>query len=242
MYKESPVEVSQEEITFKVEELEPFLSAPKLDMADPKPCKIELKDGSTMLIREVKDEEIPMLLEYVKNFMEKGSKDFYDIVGARIYAELLGYLRKRLKDPYLFVGAIDGEIVGFANGRVRDDKVNISLHTMAFKRGLRIGATLYYRKLVYAFEEQKNNEVWSTFESYNGLKRWGIGMAQPSYPYPEYQHELGGARVFYVDQQYWNAAVKDYVGQMVGNDLDFDVEDELLKKNENLVMPEGVNI
>jgi len=195
-----------------------------------------------MLIREVKDEEIPMLLDYVKNFMEKGSKDFYDIVGARIYAELLGYLRKRLKDPYLFVGAIDGEIVGFANGRVRDDKVNISLHTMAFKRGLRIGATLYYRKLVYAFEEQKNNEVWSTFESYNGLKRWGIGMAQPSYPYPEYQHELGGARVFYVDQQYWNAAVKDYVGQMVGNDLDFDVEDELLKKNENLVMPEGVNI
>ncbi|MDZ7672248.1 MAG: hypothetical protein U5K53_05355 [Halanaerobiales bacterium] len=123
-----------------------------------------------------------------------------------------------------------------------DKDVNISSHTMAFKRGLRIGATLYYRKLVYAFEEQKNNEVWSTFESYNGLKRWGIGMAQPSYPYPEYQHELGGARVFYVDQQYWNAAVKDYVSQMVGNDLSFDVSDELLEKNENLVMPDGVNI
>src|SRR6056297_1237095 len=195
-----------------------------------------------MLIREVKDEEIPMLLEYVKNFMEKGSKDFYDIVGARIYAELLGYLRKRLKDPYLFVGAIDGEIVGFANGRVRDDKVNISLHTMAFKRGLRIGATLYYRKMVYALEEQGNKEMWSTFESYNGFKRWGIGMAQPSYPFPEYQHELGGARVFYVDQQYWHAAVKDYVKQMVGNDLSFDVSDELLAKNEDLVMPEEASI
>jgi len=29
---------------------------------------------------------------------------------------------------------------------------------------------------------------------------------------------------------------------MVGNDLDFDVEDELLEKNEDLVLPEGVNI
>ena len=44
--------------------------------------------------------------------------------------------------------------------------------------------------------------------------RWAVGMAQPSYPWPQYQHELGGARVYYVTKKYWDTVVKDYVRQM----------------------------
>ncbi|MEC9487881.1 MAG: hypothetical protein UMV23_00105 [Halanaerobium sp.] len=237
MLKKAPVEVSQEQVSFKVEEIEPFLSGPARTLPHFEPAYVELKDGNQMLIREVKDEEVPLLMEEVKKFMDKGAKDFYDIVGARIYAELLGYLRNRLKDPYLFVGAIDGEIAGFCNGRIYDDDIHISLHTMAFKRGLRVGATLYYAKMSYCFDDLGQEEMWSTFESYNGFKRWGMGMAQFQYPWPEYQHELGGARVFYVDRKYWNSTIKDYVKQMVGTEMLRPAPKELIEKNEKLVLP-----
>lgn len=238
MFKKTPVEVSQNEITFKVEEIEPFLSGPSVNMVPFEPAYVELKNGQQMLIREVKDEEIPMIMEKVKKFMEMGAKDFYDIVGARIYAELLGYLRNRLKDPYLLIGAIDGELAGFCNGRLYDENIHISLHTMAFKRGLRVGAILYYAKMSYCFDDLQQEEMWSTFESYNGFKRWGMGMAQYQYPWPEYQHELGGARVFYVDRNYWNTTIRDYVKQMVGAEMKRPAPKELIEKNEKLVMPE----
>ena len=66
--------------------------------------------------------------------------DFYDIVGARVYSEVLGWYRKRLKDPYTLVGLVDGVWAGFANGRLMNEDINISLHTMALIRGGRIGA------------------------------------------------------------------------------------------------------
>ena len=70
---------------------------------------------------------------------------------------------------------------------------------------------MYYAKAYYAFEILKNKEFWATYESYNGWRRWGLGMAQPSYPWPDVQHELGGARVFYVTKKYWDSSVKNYV-------------------------------
>jgi len=70
-------------------------------------------------------------------------------------------------------------------------EINISLHFMAFKPGLKIGATMYYEKCHYCFDILEQEKFWTTYESYNGWKRWGVGMAQPSYPWPEYQHELG---------------------------------------------------
>jgi hypothetical protein len=66
-------------------------------------------------------------------------------------------------------------------------------------------------------------------------------MAQPIYPWPEYQHELGGARVYYVTRNYWDRVVKQYAHQMVGSDLVFDnIPDELIKANENMIVPEEV--
>jgi len=236
MRKNPPEKVSEEKIIFDVSEIEPVLSGPSLHLKPWDPVSIRLSTGETMLIREAKLEEAPTLLNYLKKFLDL-DYDFYDIVGARVYSEVLGWYRSRLKDPYNLLGIIDGKVVGFANGRLLNKDINISLHTMAFRRGGRIGAVMYYAKTHYAFEILENKEFWATYESYNGWKRWGIGMAQPSYPWPEYQHELGGARVYYVTKEYWDAVVKKYISDMVGAEFE-PVTEELLKKNENIYMPE----
>ncbi len=235
----TPERVTESKITFDVEEIEPILQAPAMDLKPWPNAMVTLKDGRKMLIREAKLEEAPMMMEYMKKVME-ADHDFYDIVGARVYAEILGWYRKRLKDPYTLVGLIDGLWAGFANGRLLNEDINISLHTMALIRGGRIGAVMYYAKAYYGFEILGNKEWWATYESYNGWMRWGIGMAQPSYPWPDVQHELGGARVYYVTKKYWDKVVKDYVRQMTGTELVFDVPDELIKANEVMRVPEEV--
>jgi hypothetical protein len=241
MKKEPPEKVSQEKITFDVRELEPLLSPPPMNVKPFSPAWVKLKDGQKMLIRPAKKEEAPKLLNYIRKMIDI-DRDFYDIVGIRVCAEILGWYRDRLKDPYQLLGLINGELVGFANGRLMNEDIGISLHTMAFKRGLRLGAILYYAKCEYVFETLKQKEFWATYESYNGLKRWGIGMAQPSYPWPDYQHELGGAKVFYVTQKYWQAVVKKYILDMIGTTMKRPVPKDLLKKNEKLKIPKEIAV
>jgi len=240
-----PCKVSQETITFEASELEAILQPPPLELQPYPPCYITLK-GQEMVIREAKEEEIPLLLEYMRKIIEspqfKEGKDYYDIVTARVYAELLGVYRKRLKDPYTFVGVIDGELAAFCNGRLFNEDINISLHTMALKRGLRAGAVMYYAKCEYCFDHLGQKEFQATYESINGLKRWGMGMCQPSREWPEFQHELGGAKIYYITRKYWDARVKKYLSDMVGAELVRPVPEELLKKNETLRLPDSVNI
>jgi len=236
---ELPTKASQEVLEIDAREIEAMLQGPKLAIPAFPECMLKLKDGRTLYIREAKMEEVPAMLGYMEKLM-KVEHDFYDIVGSRVYSEILGWKRKRLKDPYTLVGLVDGVWAGFANGRLMNEDINISLHTMALIRGGRIGAAMYYAKAYYGFEIIGNKEWWATYESYNGWLRWGLGMAQPSYPWPDVQHELGGAKVFYVTKKYWDSTVKEYVRQMVGADLDFNVTDEVRKANENFVVPEEV--
>ena len=216
-----------------------MLQGPKMDVPPFPECQIQLKDGRYLYIREAKLEEVPAMLGYMEKLM-KVEHDFYDIVGSRVYSEILGWKRKRLKDVYTLVGLVDGVWAGFANGRLVNEDINISLHTMALIRGGRIGAAMYYAKAYYGMEIIGSKEWWATYESYNGWLRWGLGMAQPSYPWPDVQHELGGARVYYLTKKYWDSTVKEYVRQMVGADLDFNVTDEVRKANEKFIVPEEV--
>ena len=242
MRLEPPCKVTREKIEFDVREIEPLLRGYSMKLEPFPPCYVELKDGSVMVIREAKLEEAPLMLKYVMQVMQT-DHDFYDIVGARVYAEILGWYRHRLKDPYTLVGLIDGEWVGFANGRLMSKDINISLHTMALRRGLRIGAIMYYAKAQYGFEVLGNKEWWATYESYNGWKRWGVGMAQPSYPWPEYQHELGGARVYYITKEYWENVVAGYLQDLIGTELKRPVPDDLWEKNAGtLRLPEEVTV
>jgi hypothetical protein len=239
MLIDPPTRVSNDHISVDVREIEPLLQGSALPMARWPGASIELKDGRTMYIREATLEEAPDLMKYMQRVMQ-ADNDFYDVVGARINAEIAGWYRKRLKDPYHLLGLIEGEWVGFANGRLMSEDINISLHTMALSRGNRIGAVMYYAKMYYAFEILKNKEFWATYESYNGWYRWGLGMAQPSYAWPEVQHELGGAKVYYVRKNYWDSTVKNYVQQMVGAELNFDVPESIVEANTELIVPTEV--
>ncbi len=54
------------------------------------------------------------------------------------------------------------------------------------------------------------------------------------------QHELGGARVYYVTKKYWDKVVKNYARQMVGADLVFDIPEAVVKANEVMRAPEDI--
>jgi hypothetical protein len=241
MKLEPPVEVSQKQLNIDVSEIEPLLQGPAMDLKPWPPATVIMRDGRTMFVRAPKIEEVPTLLKYVEKVMHV-ERDFYDIVGARVYAELLGWYRKRIKDPYVMVGMIDGQLAGLVNGRVMNKNVNVSHHTLTFMRGGRIGAILFYCKTYYAFEILGQTEFWSTYESYNGWHIGSIAMAQPSYPWPEYQHELGGARVYYVTKEYWDQSIKNYARQMGGSDLNFNVSNEIIKSNETIPPPGDITV
>jgi hypothetical protein len=119
-----------------------------------------------------------------------------------------------------------------------NEDIAISLHTMAFARRGRIGWAMYYAKTYYALEIAGCKEWWSTFESYNGWRMAGLEMAQPTYPWPDYQHELGGARIYYVTKKYWDSTVKAFSKQMIGADLEFNVPEEVKKANAVFRIPE----
>lgn len=231
MKLQPPESVSQQQITIDVSEIEPLLQAPPMILKPWPEAMLTLKDGRTIYIRQAQLEDVPIMLDYMKKVMEV-EKDFYDIVGVRVYAEILGWYRKRIKDPFTLVGLIDGEWVGFANGRLMNEDIAISLHTLAFSRRGRVGWVMYYAKTYYALEVLGCREWWSTFESYNGWRMAGLEMAQPTYPWPEVQHELGGARVYYVTKRYWDSSVKNFAREMIGSDLVFDVPDSVRKANE----------
>ncbi len=244
MKKQIPVKLRKSEYKFDAEWLEGLLQAP-INVPEFKPMWSEIvdKEGKThdVLIRSIKEEEIDPVLNILHKYLF-AEYDFYDIVGARVFAELLAIKRKRMKDEYFFLGLENGVPVGIANGRIMNEIVNISLHTMAFLRQVNAGAVLYYAKAWYAFEVCGNEEFWATFESYNGWVLGGLRMAQPTYPWPEYQHELGGAKVFYLSKQQWISEVKDnYLPQIARTNFK-PAPKELIEKNEKLIMPKDEDL
>jgi len=138
-----PEKASEESLNIDCREIEAMLQGPAMQLKPWPGAQVKLKDGRTLFIREARIEEAPKMLTYMEKIMHI-DHDFYDIVGARVYSEILGWYRHRIKDPYQLVGLIDGQWAGFANGRLMNEDINISLHTMALQRGGRIGAVMYY--------------------------------------------------------------------------------------------------
>lgn len=243
MIREVPCKTRKSEYTFPVEKMEGMFTVPSiLPEFKPMYSELTLRDGSKreILIREIRKDEVDGMLAFVKQYTEV-EYDFYDIVGARVFAELLAIKRNRMKDEYFFVGLDDGAPVGIANGRMRDKEINISLHTMAFKRQINAGAILFYSKCWYAFEVCGANEFWATFESYNGWVLAGLNMGLPTYAWPEVQHELGGAKVFVLNRDYWELSIRDeYPPQIARAQLLGDPSADLLKRNETIRYPETI--
>jgi len=190
---------------------------------------ITLATGEKMVIRQIKREEVPLVLEAIKPLMDV-EKDFYDIVASRFYSELLGYYRYRVKDEYCLLGTIDGVIVGIVNGRMIDEKSGMSYHTMTLKQGLRIGAQLFAAKMEYHFDYLNQEEVWIVAESPNGFKRWMIEYELESRP--EIWHELGGVPTYVLTKALWEKHKKS---KCTGRRP---VKEELLATSLNPILPE----
>ncbi|RKY02016.1 MAG: hypothetical protein DRP54_02665 [Spirochaetes bacterium] len=192
-----------------VNELEQKLRPPEIPLKPYPPKVITLANGERMVVREATRDETGVLLETVYPLVGV-PKDFYDIVAARLYAEILGWYRHRVANEFVLVGAIDGEIVGIVNSRLVDEKIGMSLHTLTIKRGLRIGAQLFAAKMEYHIEILGQNEVWIVAESPIGFRRWMIeyGLENREHLYPEVRHELGGVPTYVLTRELY-FAVKD---------------------------------
>ncbi|KZL91647.1 hypothetical protein [Clostridium magnum] len=212
-----------------VDKMEQSLRPVETPMAPYPPKVITMANGQKLVIRQIAREEVPHILEAVKPLMTV-EKDFYDIVASRIYSELLGYYRYRVKDEYCLIGTIDGVIVGIVNGRLVDDKVGMSYHTMTLRQGLRIGAQLFAAKMEYHLDILKQEEVWIVAESPNGFKRWMIEYELESRP--ETWHELGGVPTYVLTKALW----EKHKGEKLAGRRP--VKEELLKTADNPILPE----
>ena len=181
-------------------ELEALLRPPASRMA-PYPAKvITLATGKQLVVRPVERKDVPTLLKAIKPAIDI-PRDYYDIVGARLYAELLGWYRYRVRDHYCLAGQVDGILVGVVNGRMVSQEIGMSYHTLAIERGLRIGAHLFAAKMEHHLEYLGQNEVWITAESPIGFRRWmieyGLELNETE------QHELGGATFYILTREIW---------------------------------------
>ncbi len=170
-------------------DLEAVLRPPEVRQGPYPPKVITLANGKKMVVREACREDVPTLLKAVRPTL-KIPRDYYDIVGVRLYAELLGWYRYRVQNEYCLVGQVDGILVGIVNGRLRDPATGWSLHTLAIDRGLRIGSHLFAAKMEHHIEYLGQEEVLIVAESPIGFRRWMIeyGLEPTTIP-----HELGGA-------------------------------------------------
>jgi len=216
-----------------IDELEKKLRPPEILLKLYPPKVITLADGGKMVVREAKREEIGVLLETVHPLMGV-PRDFYDIVAARMYAELLGWFRYRVANEFVLVGAINGVIAGIVNSRLVDEKVGMSLHTLTINRGLRIGAQLFAAKMEHHLEFLGQKEVWIVAESPIGFRRWMIEYALENreHLFPDTRHELGGVPTYVLTRELYDAVKKDKVsGQRP-------ISQELLKTADVLKAPE----
>lgn len=183
-------EMLTEEEVRMIDELEASLRPPVLPMAPYPPKAITLASGEIMVVRQASIDEVDTMLKIIQP-LSWLKRDFYDIVSARLFSELLGWKTYRVRNEYCLVGVIDGVLAGIVNGRMFDEQHGISYHTLTLKRGLRVGSHLFASKMEHHIEYLGQDEVWIVAESPIGHRRWMI-----EYPLDrkfEVQHELGGA-------------------------------------------------
>lgn len=170
----------------------------------PYPAKwVTLASGDQMVIRQVGRDDVPTLLEHVEPLVHV-ERDFYDVVAARVYAELLSYYRHRVQDEYVLVAQIDGELAAIVNGRQVRPGLGMSLHTLAFRRGLRIGAHSFAAKMEYHIDILGHDEVLVVAESPIGFRRWMIEyQLEERFEMP---HELGGVPSYALTRELFDRA------------------------------------
>jgi len=191
-------------------ELEEVLRPHQYEMPPYPPKLITLANGKKMVVRQAEREDVPAILKSVHPclFIER---DYYDIVSARLYGELLAWYRYRVKSEYVIMGQVEGFLVGVVNGRMETEKVGMSYHTLAIDRGLRIGSHLFAAKMEYHMEYLNQDDVLIVAESPIGFRRWMIEYPLEPTKIP---HELGGGDSYRLTREiYFNAKPRLVVGE-----------------------------
>jgi hypothetical protein len=180
------------------EKMEHMLRPKLANLAKWEPKQIPLKDGRTLVVREARRDEIDLLLEVVHPLI-KLDREMYDLVGVRVYGELLSWKKYRVQDEYCLVGVIDGVLAGIVNGRQMNPKLGLSYHTFSLLRGGRVGANLFASKMEYHMDFLGHDEVLIVAESSNGFRRWmeEYGLKEKFHV----AHELGGVPTYVLDRE-----------------------------------------
>jgi hypothetical protein len=220
-------------------ELEGLLRPKKMDNP-PFPAKhMQLANGETMVIRELERDEVPIVLEYIQPMIHV-ERDYYDIVAARVYAELLAQYVHRIQDQYILIAQIDGELVSIVNGRTLSPGIGVSLHTIALKRGLRIGAHAFAAKMEYHMDYLNHDEVMIVAESPIGFRRFLVEYNLEKRP--NIIHELGGVPAYALTRKTFDEARgKLVVGRRpVPEDLLAKAKAEILPPTDPPAMPDDL--
>ena len=228
------------EVKINVEDIEPILrgfESPLLQRDYP-PRFLNLPTGDKLVVRRAKKEEAPVVMQTCLKLFDYDT-DFYDVVAPRVYSEFVGWYRSRVKDHVALLGILNGELAAIANFRLWDDSTAVSLHTLTFKRGAGIGALMYVAKMEYAFDVMGVKEWWACYESYTGFRYWGIRLAQHEKPFPQFQHELGGARIMYTPREDWERFVRPNFVTKLGTRP---VPEDLLAKAQTVRVPEKIEV
>lgn len=214
-------------------ELETVLRPEQYPMVPYPPKVITLANGMRMVVRQVEREDVPAILKGVLPCLFI-PRDYYDIVSARLYGELLAWYRYRVKSEYCLIGQIDGYLVGAVNGRLENEKVGMSYHTLAIDRGLRIGSHLFAAKMEYHIDYLKQDEVLIVAESPIGFRRWMIEYPLEQTKIP---HELGGGDSWRLTREtFLKAKERLVVGDRpVPADLLAKAEEEILIVDDDII-------
>jgi hypothetical protein len=209
-------------------DLEKILRPTDTPLPEYPPKYMTLAGGEQLVIRQVTREEIPEILPHVEPLMHV-ERDFYDIVASRVYAELLGYYTYRVQDEYVLAAQMDGELVAVVNGRMANKDIGISYHTLALRRGLRVGAHAFAAKMEYHLDVLGQKEVLIVAESPIGFRRWMIEYKlEKRFHIP---HELGGCPSWSLTRELYDAARGTLI---VGRRP---VPEHLLKKAQQAILP-----
>jgi hypothetical protein len=202
----------------------------------PYPAKyINLVDGTEMVVRQITREDVRTIIPLFYDIVKLTDYQYYDLVGARILSELLAYINYRVHDEYVILGqdGKTGEVLGLVNSRLTvDPKKGISLHTMTFKRGLRVGAHLFVAKMENHFF-LGNEIVYIVAESPIGFRRWMEELRLE--PRHEIEHELGGVPSYALTKENWENYVTPE--RLFG---ERPVSEELLENCRTIKLPEDV--
>lgn len=175
------------------DELEKKNRPPEFAVKTYPPKSITLASEERMVVRQCARKEVGVLLDTIFPLVQVKTH-YYDLVAARMVAELIGWYHHRIANFFVLAGVIDGEIAGLATSRLVDRKLGMSLHTIAIRRGLRVGAQLFAAKMEHHFDILEQEEVWVIVESPVSLKRLMIeySLLDRAEDYPAIRHESGG--------------------------------------------------